>query len=286
TRQGSSGSSAGSASAVAAGLVPFAIGTETLGSIISPSHRCRVTGLRPTFGRVSRHGAMPLSWTMDKVGPIGRTAMDCLAVLLAISGQADADSGTVAMPWQDPARVRLNRLKVGLLKGAFPLDEEDGEADLPGLIKRLGLEPVEAEFTPPEDSATLGLSVEAAASFDALTRSGEVDRVERSAWPGIFRAHRYVPAVEYIQSLRHRTRIMERFEREFGDLDVVVAPDRGSHLLITTNLTGHPQIYIPLDDKGRGVSLIGRVGGEAILARFGQAVQEGVGFHRLRPAGF
>lgn len=286
--QGSSGSSAGSASSVAAGLVPFAIGTETLGSIVSPSHRCRVTGLRPTFGRVSRHGAMALSWTMDKAGPIGRTAEDCLLVLAAIHGADPQDTGSVDRPLL--ARS-LKDLKVGYLEDEKPLDEEDSSRqEWLALLARLGVKADPIKVTPPEDAASLGLSVEAAAAFDAITRSGVINTVDRSFWPDIFRSNRFVTAVEYVQSLRLRTMMMERFEREFGDYDVILAGDRGSHLLITTNLTGHPQLYVPLgpDRRGRarGLSIIGRLYDEGAVCALGQAIQDSVKFHVKRPEKF
>jgi Asp-tRNA(Asn)/Glu-tRNA(Gln) amidotransferase A subunit family amidase len=290
-KQGSSGSSAGSASSVAAGLVPIAIGTETLGSIVSPSHRCRTVGLRPTFGRISRHGAMPLSWTMDKAGPIGRTPQDCLAVLSAIHGHDPRDSGSVTMPLDLAQRTKIEKLKVARLVGETPLDEEDDATQgWLSLLKDLGVEPVPLKMTPSEDSANIGLTIEGAAVFDAITRDGRLNQVERSFWPTIFRSNRYASAVEYVQSLRLRSRVMDRFEEEFGDFDLVLAGDRGSHLLITTNLTGHPQLYIPLgpDSRGssRGLSIIGRLYEEGRVCALGQAVTMKKGFYAQRPPGF
>ncbi|MFQ3587791.1 MAG: amidase [Fimbriimonadaceae bacterium] len=289
--QGSSGSSAGSAAAVAAGLVPIAIGTETLGSIVSPSHRCRTVGLRPTFGRISRYGGMPLSWTMDKVGVIGRTPADGLAVLSVLHGRDPRDSGSVSRPLDLAQNLNLRSLKIGFLADETPLDGNDGRTTVwRALLDGLGLRAEPVRFTPPERGANLGLSIEAAAVFDAITRDGRIDEVERSLWPTIFRGQRYATAVEYVQSLRVRQRVMERFEAEFGDYDVVLASDRGSHLLITTNLTGHPQLYIPLgtDERGqaRGVSLIGRLYDEGRLCALGQAMCRRHGFYRERPAGF
>lgn len=289
--QGSSGSSAGSASAVAAGLVPIAIGTETLGSIVSPSHRCRTVGLRPTFGRISRYGGMPLSWTMDKVGAIGRTPADCLAVLAVLHGRDPRDSGSVDQPLDlNPVRD-LRGLKVGFLADETPLDENDAPTTMwRTLLESLGVRVEPVRFTQPARGANLGLPIEAAAVFDAITRDGRINEVERSLWPTIFRGQRYATAVEYVQSLRVRQRVMDRFEEEFGDYDIVVAGDRGSHLLITTNLTGHPQLYIPLgtDDRGqaRGVSLIGRLYDEGRLCALGQAMCRRQGFYRQRPPGF
>jgi Asp-tRNA(Asn)/Glu-tRNA(Gln) amidotransferase A subunit family amidase len=277
-RQGSSGSSAGSASAMAAGLLPFTIGTETLGSIVSPSHRCRVTGLRPTFGKVDLAGAMALSWTMDKAGPICRTALDCQLVLNALAlGPFERTQDTA------PRLPALKGLRVGRLANDAALDDEDAPHSLAmNALAAVGILPAMAEFTVPEDAALLGLSVEAAAAFDAITRSGEVNTVKESAWPGIFRAHRYTAAVEYIQSLRARRMVQERFEQEMEPWDVVIASDRGSHLLLTTNLTGHPQLYVPLGD-GRGVSLIGRLNGEEALTAVGWALQREIDVFRRIP---
>ena len=286
--EGSSGSSAGSASAVSAALLPFAIGTETLGSIVSPSHRCRVTGLRPTYGRVSRYGAMALSWTMDKAGPIGRTAEDTLVILAAMCGADSRDPATVDRPISYTQNADLKKLKIAYLEGETPLDEEDGNTtNWKQILKEIGVEAVGIKITPPDDSVTLGLSVEGAAAFDEITRSSEINTIKNSLWPGIFRANRFVSAVEYVQSLRARTNLMTQFEKELGDFDVILSSDRGSHLLITTNCTGHPQLYIPLgvDTKGRarGLSLIGRLYGESALVSVAQAIQEKSGFYRQKP---
>lgn len=291
TQQGSSGSSAGSASAVAAGLVPIAIGTETLGSIVSPSHRCRTTGLRPTFGRISRHGAMPLSWTMDKAGPIGRTPADCLAVLSVLHGKDPRDTGSVTMPLDLAQGIDLSKLKVGCLDGETPLDEEDDTRQgWLAMLAREGIKVDPVKISPPEEGSSLGLSVEAAAVFDAITRDGRLAQIERSFWPVIFRGQRYATAVEYVQSLRVRQRVMEKFEAELGDYDLILSGDRGSHMLITSNLTGHPQLYIPLgpDRRGRsrGISVIGRLYEEGKVCALGQALCLQKGFYRQTPPGF
>jgi len=290
--QGSSGSSAGSASAVSAGLVPFAIGTETLGSIMSPSHRCRVTGLRPTFGRVSRAGAMALSWTMDKVGPITRTAQDALLVLAALSGADPGDLASVDRPLSSFDPKRVASLKIASLVDDTPLDEEDAsKSSWLSVLKDLGIEPDEAITMPrASDAALLGLSIEGAAAFDEITRTAAINQVDRSFWPTIFRGQRYASAVDYVQSLRERSLLMKDFDEAFGDFDIIVASDRGSHLLFSTNLTGHPQLYIPLgvDEKGvpKGISLIGRLYEEGKLCAYAQLVQEKVQFHRERPPEF
>lgn len=282
-RQGSSGSSAGSACAVAAGLCTFAIGTETLGSIVSPSQRCRVTGLRPTFGRISRHGAMALSWTMDKVGPITRTAEDALLVLAALCGEDPRDTASQSRPLIARRKLEIAKLRIGVLGDGQPLDESD--ANRPEWLEPLrqlgaNLEPVKVSM--PNPSSLTGLSVEAATAFDAITRSGEVNSLTYSLWPQIFRSHRFFTAVEYLQGLRQRSLDAERFEAEFGDLDLIVAPDRGAQLLFITNLTGHPQLYIPLGAQG-GMSIVGRLWDEATVCALGEAIQRVTNEHLKLP---
>jgi Asp-tRNA(Asn)/Glu-tRNA(Gln) amidotransferase A subunit family amidase len=227
--QGSSGSSAGPGAATAAGLVAFGIGSETLGSISSPSTRNGVTGLRPTFGRVPRTGAMALSWTMDKIGPMCRSAEDCALVMAAIHG-ADGEDPTArsaAFSWH--ARREPGSLRVGYFRSAFERPEAEypnREHDLATLevLRSLGVQLVPVEI-PPADygSLSLILSAEAAAAFDELTRSGrdaEMVRQERQAWPNVFRAARFIPAVEYINANRIRTRVMRAWDELFRDLDV------------------------------------------------------------------
>lgn len=286
-KEGSSGSSAGSACAVAAGLLPFAIGTETLGSIVSPSHRCRVVGLRPTFGRISRFGAMALSWSMDKVGPIARSPRDCALVLEALAGHDPRDPASSTRSFGFRNRTPQS-LRVGILEGSVPLDEEDsGAAPWQSWLKSATVHTELIKLDPPQDAALLGLSVEAAAAFDDITRSGAVNEMTYSLWPNIFRQHRYVTAVEHLQSQRLRRLLQESFEDALGEFDVILAPDRGSHLLLTTNLTGHPQLYVPLgpDEKGRplGVSLIGRLYEEDLLVALGDLIYRSSPMRHLRP---
>lgn len=291
TKRGSSGSSAGSSSALAAGLIPFAIGTETLGSIMSPTHRCRVTGLRPTFGRVSRFGAMALSWSMDKVGPICRTAEDCMLVLAAIQGADKRDPASVDRPLFWSTQTDLQNLRVARLEGDEPLSKEfDGESpmeEVVAVLKTLGVNVDTVSISKPPEGIDLDLRVEAAAAFDDFTRGDEIDKLKNSGWPGIFRAHRFVTAVEYIQTLRLRTKLMEKFETELGDYDVILSGGRGSHLLLSTNRTGHPQLLIPYgvgaNGLERSVSLIGRLYDEASICALGWAVQQATGFYQIRP---
>jgi Asp-tRNA(Asn)/Glu-tRNA(Gln) amidotransferase A subunit family amidase len=284
--QGSSGSSAGSASAMAAGLVPFTIGTETQGSIVSPSHRCRVTGLRPTFGRVSRYGAMTLSWTMDKVGPICRTAEDCMLVLAAIHGADPRDPASVDKPLLWSPDHDLSSLKIGVVQtGDAPVDH--ASQDHLALLGRLGAKLTDVRFSPMPAGVQIDLSVESAAAFDDFTRGDAIDGLENSSWPQIFRAHRYVTAVEYIQALRARHEVMVKFEEELADYDLVVAGGTGGSLLLTTNRTGHPQLLIPngVDERGRerSFSIFGRLYDESTVCKVGWRLQQEMGYFRLRP---
>ena len=288
-QQGSSGSSAGSACSVSAGLLPFAIGTETLGSIISPSQRCRVTGLRPTFGRVSRYGAMALSWSMDKIGPIAKTAEDCALILSEICGSDPRDPSCVDRPLEYNSRLDLSELKIGILD-AKSLDDDDLATSLKPIVKLLkkqGAKLKTIKFTPPIDGITNIIDVEGAAAFDKLTRSGEIDTLRGKLWPPAFRAGMFVSGVDFVQAMRARSQMMERFEEEFGKFDLVIANDRAGATLITTNFTGHPQLYIPLGvDKQKrpiGMSLIGRLYDEGMLCAVAHAIQSEVKAHLLRP---
>ncbi|MFP4025916.1 MAG: amidase, partial [Thiohalospira sp.] len=221
--QGSSGSSAGSASATAAGLVGFAIGTETWGSIVSPSTRCGVTGLRPTFGKVSRFGAMALSWTMDKVGPIARNAYDCALVFDAIHGMDIKDPSTTNYPFNYENK-KMADFKVGYLKSFFEEEYRGQENDMKTIevLKKLGITLHEVEL--PEDIPVSALSIileaEAAAAFDELTRSNKDDELtaqHKNAWPNIFRTARFIPAVEYIQASRLRDLLIEELNQVIKD---------------------------------------------------------------------
>jgi Asp-tRNA(Asn)/Glu-tRNA(Gln) amidotransferase A subunit family amidase len=296
--QGSSGSSAGSASSTVAGLVGFSIGSETLGSIVSPSTRCGASGLRPTFGRVSRAGAMALSWTMDKLGPICRSAEDCALVLQAIHGAdgLDPTARDVAFDW-DSERP-LSELRVGYLKSAFEDDREDEEAKAFDertleVVRSLGIDPVAVEL---DDDLPMGamriiLTAEAGAAFDELTRSGrdeELVRQIRGAWPNTFRQSRFIPAVEYIQANRVRTMAMGRFEAAMEGIDVLVTPSFGGPILLLTNLTGHPTVVIPngyREENGTptSVSFVGKLYGDSEALRLAKAVQDATDHHKQIP---
>lgn len=299
TEQGSSGSSAGSASAVAAGLVGFAIGTETWGSIVSPSTRCGTTGLRPTYGRVSRSGAMALSWTMDKIGPIARAAEDCALVFDVLRGPDGKDLTVVDLPFNYDAAQNPGGIRIGYLAKAFEekADADEGKArkanDLAALdvLRKLGVElvPFELPAIPPEPLAVI-LDAECAAAFDELTRSGRdglLVKQDPGAWPNIFREARLIPAVEYIQANRVRTLLMEDMARRMKDLDVYVAPSFAEGNLLLTNLTGHPAVVLPdgFDEKGAptSISFIGSLYGEAKLLRVAKAFQDATAFHLKHP---
>jgi Asp-tRNA(Asn)/Glu-tRNA(Gln) amidotransferase A subunit family amidase len=289
--QGSSGSSAGSASATAAGLVAFSIGTETWGSIVSPSTRCGTTGLRPTYGRVSRTGAMALSWSMDKIGPICRTVEDCAIVFDAIRGPDGIDETLVDLPFNYDYRIDLRDMKIGYTKELFEEDYRFRASDSLTLdvLRRLGadLVPIELPDYPVEALAFI-LSAEAAAAFDELTRSGKDDLMVRQirwAWPNVLRGARFIPAVEYIQANRVRHQIIQDMAKI--EVDVYVAPSFGGNNLLLTNLTGHPCVVLPNGfdetDHPMSISFIGRLYGEAKLMAVARAYQEATDFHTKHP---
>ncbi len=297
TAAGSSGSSAGSASAVSAGLVPFAIGSETLGSIVSPSTVCGTTGLRPTFGRVSRHGAMALSWTMDKLGPICRSVEDCAIVFNAILGPDGKDRTVVDLPFNyNPAATSLKGLRIGYLHKDFARNYGFKAYDEAALarLRELGanLIPIELPELPVGAMSTV-LSVEAAAAFDELTVSNRDDMMVRqikNAWPNVFRQARFVPAVEYIQANRARTVLIEQMATRLKDLDLYISPSFASANLTLTNLTGHPCVVMPNGFTPQGtptsITFIGQLYGEAKLMAAAKAYQDATDFHKKHPPMF
>jgi Asp-tRNA(Asn)/Glu-tRNA(Gln) amidotransferase A subunit family amidase len=293
TDQGSSGSSAGSASATVAGLVGFSIGTETLGSIASPSTRCGATGLRPTFGRVPRTGAMALSWSMDKIGPICRSVEDCVLVLDAIRGSDGQDLTVRDAPLNWDAGFDAKTLRVGFYKSGFDRDYPTKAFDQASLevLRSLGfrLMPVEIPDIPYQPMRLI-LTAEAAAAFDELTRSGrDADMTQQRAesWPNVFRAARFIPAVDYVNANRARTIAMRRWAGLMETVDVIVAPTFSAQLL-ATNLTGHPAIILPngFREDGTPVSItfVGNLYDEARLASVARAYQDATDFHRRHPA--
>lgn len=281
--QGSSGSSAGSASAVAAGLVPFAIGSETLGSIVSPCRRCSVTGLRPTFGRVSRAGCMTLSWSMDKLGPIARTAEDCALVLGAIHGSDGLDPAAVDRPFAWPSARPLGELRVGYVANEQPIDARPELVALRSLGVQLA--PFRAPDGLPVNSLPpMILDVEAATVFDELTRRGVREGIGH--WATTFRRAQLVSAVDYLRAQRVRTLAMQAMERALAGFDAYVGGDD----LTLTNMTGHPCIVLPTGQKPDApngqpdtITLTGRLFGEEALLTLAQAYQATSTVHRQRP---
>ncbi|HAB51628.1 MAG TPA: amidase [Ignavibacteriales bacterium] len=296
TANGSSGSSAGSASAVSAGLIPFAIGTETYGSIVSPSTVCGTTGLRPTYGRVSRTGAMALSWSMDKIGTICRTAEDLAIVFNIINGSDGIDQTLYNLPFNYDCNIVFKDLKIGYLKNDFDKEYDFHVNDSITLAK---LEELGAELIPielpkfPIDDLSIILSVEASAAFDELTRDNNDDLMVRQikrAWPNSFRASRFIPAVEYINANRIRFQLIQEMQKLMEKVDLYVAPSWQGDNLLLTNLTGHPCVVLPdgFSEKGTPTSItfIGRLFDEGRLITFAKAYQDATGFHKKHPAIF
>jgi len=289
--QGSSGSSAGSAAATAAGLVGFSIGTETLGSIVSPCMRCGTTGLRPTFGRVARTGAMPLCWSLDKIGPICRTVEDAALVLAAIHGADEGDPSSVDCGFDYDGRRDLSGLKVGYSPRWFEGQGRDGDRRALGALRGLGLELVEVDLPDlPYSLLYTILNVEAAAAFEALTRSHRDDLLVRQsggAWPNLFRKAWYVPAVEWLQLDRLRRQAMEGLAGVFDSVDLVSAPSFGNPLLVATNFTGHPSLTLRTgfreDQTPTGTTLWGRLFDEGTLCRVGVALERELRVWDRRP---
>lgn len=293
--QGSSGSSAGSASATAAGLVAFSLGTETLGSIVSPSTRCGVTGLRPSFGRVSRTGAMALSWSMDKIGPICRSADDCALVFNVIRGSDGIDNTVVDKAFNYNFNADIKNLKIAYLKNEFRGDYENRENDLEVLsvFNRMGVDliPLGMNFDGiPLSSLRIILYAEAAAAFDELTRSG-LDSLltaqDEWSWPNTFRAARFIPAVEYIQANRYRTLLMEEMGKLMKDYDVVITPSFRGNQLLVTNLTGHPCVVVPNgfneENSPGSICFIGKLYDEASILLAASKYQQATGFDEMHP---
>jgi Asp-tRNA(Asn)/Glu-tRNA(Gln) amidotransferase A subunit family amidase len=283
-RSGSSGSSAGSASATAAGLVGFAIGSETLGSIVSPCRACGASGLRPTFGRVSRHGCMTLSWSMDKLGPIARSVEDCALVFDAIHGADGLDWAAVDHPFTWPPEVRFSDLKVGYIETPNRPAEQREELRV---LRQLGFDlvPMTLPDHLPVQAVTMMLGTEAAAAFDELTRKHVTEGL--NSWPATFRQGQFVPAVEYLRAARVRTKLMEAMAERMKAVDLYVAS--GQDLPIT-NLTGHPSVVFPIgfrERNGRSVpgsaTLTGRLFGESTLLAVAHAVQQATGDQLRRP---
>jgi Asp-tRNA(Asn)/Glu-tRNA(Gln) amidotransferase A subunit family amidase len=315
--EGSSGSSAGPGSATAAGLVAFSIGSETEGSIVSPSMRCGITGLRPTFGRVPRTGAMTLCWSLDKLGPMTRTVEDAMLVLHAISGPDAGDLASVPSKLDFDAGDSVQGLRVGYFPGwmnenpATTVDRAALET-----VKKLGMVPVEVGIPNwPYDSLNLILFAEAAAAFEELTLNGELDQLRAQvpdAWPNIFRESRFLSAVDFVQADRFRRKVAEEMARLFSEVDLLLVPSLRGKMLTLANFTGHPSLtlragfvevskarsdwapdpnnplptFSPPRRVPHGVTLIGRLFDEGTLAGAGLALERAFGVVDQRPPGF
>ena len=294
---GSGGSSAGSASATAAGLVPFAIGTETYGSIVDPSMRCGATGLRPTFGSIARTGCMALCWSSDKVGPICRSAEDAAIVFAYIHGGDSTDASSRTMPFNYTGKVDLKRLKVAYTRNYIDsLPESSPEKQTLLILRRLGARLIPVDFPDDlhgNDILSLIVSVESAAAFDKLTRTNQDDQMvqqNKDRWPNVFRSARFVPAVDYVNACRLRTAIMQKVDPFISQYDIIIAPPETGDQLAITNLTGHPSVTLPVGYKPDGtpgsISFIGQLYGEAGLLAFAKAFQDATSYNKQHPKGF
>ncbi len=302
---------------MAAGLCGFAIGTETLGSITSPSHRCGTTGLRPTYGRVSRTGAMALCWSLDKIGPICRSVEDCALVLAAINGEDPSDRGSIGAPFNYNAGASVEGLRLGYLPEAFE-DRDTTEVDHAALraAKSLASGVKEVRLADlPYASLMAILYAEAAAAFEELTltdRDDELVRQDKGAWPNAFRKARFLSAVDHVQADRLRFRVMQALDDLFREVDVLIGPFMTGPMLVASNFTGHPCLHlragflrtgirsdpslaygrldigVAIQDDRRfevphGISLWGRLFDEGLLCNFGTALESVLGVATRRP---
>jgi len=293
---GSSGSSAGSAAAVAAGLVPFAIGSETLGSIVSPATVCGITGLRPTFGRVPRTGAMALCPSLDKLGVLARTAEDSALVLSVIQGPDGEDPAAVnaGFRWDEVASIR--GFKVGVLRADLAREKggESRHESALAALRELGVELHDVQLpSHPREPLMLILHAEASASFEPWVRDGRAEGLVQQEdwnWPNQFRAARLVPAVEYLEANRARWLLAREMERILSRFDAVVAPPWAGDALMFSNFSGHPCVVLPDGAKDGGkpntFCLLGRWFGEERLLKVARAYQKATPWHRARPPGF
>lgn len=298
---GSSGSSAGSASATVAGLVPFAIGTETWGSIVSPSTTCGATGLRPTFGSISRTGAMALSYSLDKIGPICRSAADAAIVFHYIHGTDGKDGSAVNMPFNYTDKKDIKKLKIGYAKNYFDKIKDTNNNNLKTLavFKQMGIELVPVIFP---DSGIYQFNImdviigaECAAQFDEMTRLNIDDALTRQTkndWPNQFRTARFVPAVEYINAQRHRYVLMKKVNEVINQFDAIICPSRGDgNQSAITNLTGHPVVCVPdgfnkKSNTPTGISFVGKLYDEATILLVAKKYQEQTNWDEIHPALF
>jgi Asp-tRNA(Asn)/Glu-tRNA(Gln) amidotransferase A subunit family amidase len=315
--EGASGSSAGPGAATAAGLVGFSIGSETGGSIVSPTMRCGITGLRPTYGRVPRTGAMTLCWSLDKLGPMTRSVEDAMLVLNAISGPDPGDLSSVPSSLEFDANAGVKGLRVGYFP-AWMKQEPATDVDRMALetVKKVGMEPVEVEIPDwPYDSLNLILFAESAAAFEGLTQSGgtrELREQTYDAWPNIFRQSRFLSAVDFVQTDRFRRKVCEEMARVFESVDLLLVPSLRDEILTITNHTGHPSLtmragfvevaearsdwapdpsrplpkFSPPRRVPHGVTFIGRLFDEGTVGRAGVVLEKAFAVVNERPPGF
>ena len=315
--EGASGSSAGPGAATAAGLVAFSIGSETGGSIVSPSMRCGITGLRPTYGRVPRTGAMTLCWSLDKLGPMTRTVEDAMLVLQSITGPDPGDVASVPSKLDFDASASVQRLRVGYFPG-WMKDKYATDVDRAALetVKKVGMVPIEVAIPDwPYDSLDLILFAESAAAFEEITLSGAVDQLKMQvpdAWPNTFRQSRFLSAVDFVQADRMRRKVAEEMERVFSKVDLLLVPSLRDEMLTITNFTGHPSLtlragfvevaearsdwapdpktplpkFSPPRRVPHGVTLIGRLFDEGTIACAGLALERSFNVVSERPPGF
>lgn len=297
-KQGSSGSSAGSAASVVAGLLPFAIGTETLGSIVSPSSRCGATGLRPTFGTVSRYGAMVLCWSLDKIGPICRSAEDASIVYAYIHGTDGNDPSAIRHTFNYTGKADFSTLRVAYAENFFKrLNPDAPEWKVLDTYRSLGASLKAIQFPDsamyPVNLVNIILNAESAAAFDELTRSNRddlIERQDRDFWPNSFRAARTIPAVEYINANRYRSQLIKKMNDFMKNYDVLIVPSFAGRQLSMTNLTGHPVVCMPIGFNQQGsplsITLIGNLYAEATILAAAKAFQEKTEHHKKHPALF
>jgi Asp-tRNA(Asn)/Glu-tRNA(Gln) amidotransferase A subunit family amidase len=315
--EGSSGSSAGPGAAAAAGLVGFAVGSETGGSIVGPSMRCGITGLRPTYGRVPRTGAMTLCWSLDKLGPMTRYVEDAMLVLRTISGPDSGDLSSVPSKLDFDATAPVNGLRLGYFP-AWMKENPSTDVDRAALetVKKLGMVPVEVSIPDwPYDSLDVILFAESAAAFEELTLSRQVDQLRvqvPDAWPNTFRQSRFLSAVDFVQGDRLRRKVAIEMARVFSEVDLLLVPSLRDEMLTITNFTGHPSLtlragfvqvsearsdwapdpakplpkFSPPRRVPHGVTLIGRLFDEGTLARAGLALEHSFNVADVRPPGF
>jgi Asp-tRNA(Asn)/Glu-tRNA(Gln) amidotransferase A subunit family amidase len=297
TTKGSGGSSAGSSSATAAGLVAFAIGTETYGSIVDPAMRCGVTGLRPTYGSIARTGGMTLAWSSDKIGPICRSAEDAAIVFYFIHGADREDASSISRAFNYNGSTDIKKMKVAYISNYIDtLSAGSPEKQTLAVLKEMGVKLIPLYFPDSlhgDEMLSLIICAESAAAFDLLTRSSADDEMvqqNKDRWPNTFRAARFIPAVEYLNACRLRYQIMKKMDPLIDEYDVIITPPETGDQMAITNLTGNPSVTLPngflSNGMPSGITFIGKHFGEADLLAFAKAYQERTGFQSKHPPGF